>query len=187
MARLPLVDPAAATGSNKQVFDALQKRLGVVPNMTRAMANAPSVLHGYASFSGALAGGRLPAGLREEIALLSAEVNACEYCLSAHSAIGAMVGLSAAQQGEARRGSGPDSKSTAALRFAKAVIDAKGGVNADDVKAVRAAGYTDAEIAEIVAEVALNYFTNVFNRAFEVDVDFPRVAPLAEQRRAVSV
>lgn len=187
MARLPIVDPAGATGSNKQVFDALQKRLGVVPNMARVMANAPSVLHGYASFAGALAGGGLPAGLREEIALLSAETNECEYCLTAHTAIGKMVGLSEAQQSEARRGSDRDPKSAAALRFAKAVIETKGGVSAEDVKAVRGAGYSDAEIAEIVAEVALNFFTNVFNRAFDVDVDFPRVAPLSDQRRPVGV
>jgi uncharacterized peroxidase-related enzyme len=175
MARLPIQDPESATGSNKQIFDAFQKALGTVPNMTRVMANSPAVLQAYAQFNGALSGGKLPAPLREQIAILTAESNACVYCLSAHSALARKAGVPQGQIDRARQGESPDARTQAALTFAQGVIDARGGIGDSDVKAIRAAGYSDAEIAEIVAVVALNVFTNFFNRAFAVDVDFPRV------------
>lgn len=177
MARIPIQDVDSATGSNKQVFDHLQKALGVVPNMTRVMANSPAALQAYAQFSGALAGGKLPAKVREQIAVLSAESNACEYCLAAHTAIGKKVGLDAAALEAARDAGASDAKARAALAFAQRIIDERGGISPSDIAAVRNAGYTDGEVAEIVANVALNLYTNYFNRAFDVDVDFPRVAP----------
>ncbi|MDX2149033.1 MAG: carboxymuconolactone decarboxylase family protein [Planctomycetota bacterium] len=175
MGRLPLQNPTTATGNVKAIFDGLQKALGVVPNMTRAMATSPSVLQGYAQFSGALAGGSLAPGLREQIAILTAEENSCSYCLSAHSVIGAKVGLSQNRISGARHGEGGDARSTAGLKFARAVLTSKGGVSDADFQAVRAAGFSDAEVAEIIAHVALNVLTNYFNRAAAVEIDFPVV------------
>lgn len=175
MARLPIQSVETAVGSNKDIFAALQKGLGVVPNMTRVMANSPAVLQAFAQFNGALGGAKLPAQMREQIALLTAEHNECTYCLSAHTAIGKAVGLTQAQIDGARHEESADPKTLAALQFAKAVLAARGGVGEGDLRAVRAAGFGDAEIAEIVAAVALNVFTNYFNRAFDVDVDFPVV------------
>ena len=175
MARLPIQSVESATGSNKDTFAAFQKALGMVPNMIRVMGNSPAVLQSYAQFSGAMGTAKLSAKIREQIALLTAQSNACSYCLSAHSALGKMVGLNQAQIDGARRLESDDPRTFAALKFAQAVIDLRGGVGPSDIKAVRAAGFTDAEIAEIVASVALNFFTNFFNRAFDVDVDFPRV------------
>lgn len=183
MARLPIQPVESATGSNKDIFAAFHKALGVVPNMTRVMANSPAVLQAYAHFSGALAGGKLSAKIREQIALLTAQANSCTYCLSAHSVLGKLSGLSPDQISAARRGDSADPRTLAALQFAQAVLDQRGGIAETDVAAVRAAGFSDAEIAEILAAVALNVFTNFFNKAFDVDVDFPRVeAELAAAR-----
>ncbi|MBS0192279.1 MAG: carboxymuconolactone decarboxylase family protein [Phycisphaerales bacterium] len=175
MARLPIQSVESATGSNKDIFAALQKGLGMVPNMARVMANSPAVLQAWVQFNGTLGTARLSSQLREQIALLTAEANACTYCLSAHSVLGKMVGLNQAQIDGARHRESTDARTSAALKFAQAVIDRRGGIGESDIKAVRAAGFADAEIAEIVATVALNFFTNFFNRAFDVDVDFPRV------------
>jgi hypothetical protein len=175
MARLPIQTVENATGSNKDIFAAFQKGLGMVPNLMKVMANSPAVLQGYAQFNAALGQSKLSAQIREQIALLTAESNACTYCLSAHSALGKMVGLSQAQIDGARHLQSSDPKTFAALKFAQAVIDRRGGIGDSDVKAARAAGFSDAELAEIVAAVAINFFTNFFNRAFDVDVDFPRV------------
>jgi uncharacterized peroxidase-related enzyme len=175
MARLPIQNVESATGSNKDIFATLQKGLGMVPNMTRVMANSPAVLQSYAQFNGAMGTAKLSSKIREQIALLTAESNACTYCLSAHSVLGKMVGLTQAQIDGARKLESSDPRTFAALTFAQAVIDTRGGIVEGDLKAVRAAGFSDAEIAEIVAAVALNFFTNFFNRAFDVDVDFPRV------------
>ena len=176
MARLTIVDPAKATGKAKELLAAVQAKLKLTPNMARVMANSPAVLEGYLNFSGALAGGSLDAKLREQIALVVAQTNSCEYCLSAHSAIGKLVGLTDGEIEASRDGQGSTVRTTVALRFAHQVVESKGAVGDEAVAAVRNAGFNDGEIAEIIANVAVNIFTNYFNKAAAVDVDFPKVA-----------
>ena len=176
MSRIKQIDPATANGKSKTLLDAVKGKLGMVPNMTKAMAASPSVLEAYLAFSGALAGGLLDAKTREKLALLTAQRNHCNYCLSAHTAIGKMVGLNAQEMLASRQGNGSDSRTTAALAFAAGLLKNKGEVSEADLKAVREAGLSDGEIAEVIAHVALNVFTNYFNVATDVDIDFPKVS-----------
>jgi len=176
MSRLNTVEPSTASGKAKGLLDAVKAQLGIVPNMTRVMVNSPAVLEAYLNFNGALASGLLDAKLREQIALVTAQQNHCDYCLSAHTAIGKMVGLTAEQISVSRKGHAASEKVTAALTFAKRILDTKGQVTEQDLASVREAGYLDGEIAEIIAHVALNVFTNYFNIATEVDIDFPKVS-----------
>ena len=175
MTRIPPVSYEESTGKTKQLLDAARAKLGVVPNMLKTMAQSPAVLEAYLNFSGALGGGRLDARLREQIALLSAEANGCGYCASAHTAIGKMVGLGEDAILAARRGDAADARTVAALKFARTVIVNRGQVSDADLQAVKADGYTDGEIGEIVANVALNIFTNYFNEIARTDIDFPKV------------
>jgi uncharacterized peroxidase-related enzyme len=176
MSRLAAIQPEAATGKTKELLDAVQAKLKITPNMTRVMANSPAVLEGYLSFSGALAGGALDATLREEIALEVGEQNACQYCVSAHTAIGKMTGLSESEIDAARDARGNSPKRTAALKFAREIVAKKGRIADAEFDAVRNAGFMDVEIAEIIAHVALNVFTNYFNNVGGVEVDFPKIA-----------
>jgi uncharacterized peroxidase-related enzyme len=176
MSRLQAVDPSTATGKAKDLLDAVKAKLGLVPNMTKVMANSPEVLEAYLGFNGTLAGGHLDTMIREQIALVTAQQNHCDYCLSAHTAIGKMVGLKPEQILESREGKGNNEKATAALTFAKCVLDSKGQIGESDFATARAAGFSDGEIAEIIGHVALNVFTNYFNLATEVDIDFPKVS-----------
>jgi uncharacterized peroxidase-related enzyme len=176
MSRLPAIDPSTASGKTKDLLDAVKSKLGLVPNMTRVMANSPSVLEAYLGFSGALAGGHLSPKVREEIALVVAQQNHCDYCLSAHTAIGKIVGLNQEQILGSRAGHGNDEKATSVLTLAKRVLETKGNVSDSEIAKARAAGLTDAEIAETIAHVALNVFTNYFNVAADVDIDFPKVS-----------
>ena len=118
MARISQISPEAATGRAKDLLDAVKQKLGLVPNMTRAMANAPAVLDGYLQLSGALGKGSLPAKAREQIALAVAQANECDYCLAAHSAIGRMAGLTADQIRDSRLGTSVDPRTDALIRFA---------------------------------------------------------------------
>ena len=183
MARLPIINPEKATGKAHELLAAVQKKLGLVPNSMRVMANSPAVLEAYIGFSGALDGGSLNAKTRERIALEVAEANQCDYCLSAHSAIGKLVGLNEAEILESRQARSTDSKSAAALEFSRRVIEKRGAVREVDIEAAHKAGLTDGEIAEVVALTALNIFTNYFNTAFQVDIDFPVVKALAVAAR----
>jgi uncharacterized peroxidase-related enzyme len=176
MSRLQPVDPSAATGKAKNLLDAVKAKLGLVPNMARVMAASPAVLEAYLGFSGALAAGLLDSKTREQLALLTAQQNHCDYCLSAHAAIGKMVGLNHQQIVASREGDGGSPKTTAALTFAKRVLEAKGRIGEADLAAARDAGFSEAEIAEILAHVALNVFTNYFNVAAGVEIDFPKVS-----------
>jgi uncharacterized peroxidase-related enzyme len=150
--------------------------MGTVPNMTRTMAVSPAVLEGYLGFSGALGGGALSPRVREQIALAVGEANRCEYCVSAHTAIGRHIGLAEEELAASRNGASSDQRVEAALRFATALVERRGQVTDADVAQVREAGWSDAEVAEIVAHVALNIFTNYFNTAAATEIDFPRIA-----------
>lgn len=180
MSRFHQIAPESATGKAKELLDAVKGKLGLVPNMTRAMANAPAVLNGYLQLSGALGQGTLPAKTREQIALVVGQANGCDYCLAAHSTIGKMVGLTADQIRDSRHGTAIDPKADALIRFARKVVDSKGRVSDGDLQDVRDAGFDDGAIAEVVANVALNIFTNYFNHVADTDIDFPKAEPFVD-------
>ena len=177
MNRIPPVDPAAATGKTKQLFDGVQAKLGGVPNLFRVLGNAPAALDGYLQLSTALAGGGLNVRVREQIALAVAEANACGYCLSAHAFIGAKVGLSEADVADARRAQADAARTDAILKLARSVVVHRGEIADADFAKARAAGLTDGEIVETVANVALNILTNYVNHVALTVLDFPEVTP----------
>lgn len=179
MQNLPAVNPADTTGKTKQIFDALQKSLGVVPNLMRTLANSPAALHAYMSFNAALGEAQLSAALREQLAIAVADVNTCDYCLSAHTALGKLAGLSGNDLALARNAEASDPKTAAALQFATAVVRKRGMLSAADVNTLRVAGFSDGEVTEIIAVVAINIFTNYFNHIAGTEIDFPVVTATA--------
>jgi uncharacterized peroxidase-related enzyme len=179
MSRIPT--PAAisdAPAASQPLLDAVKKQLGVVPNLFRLVSNSPAALQGYLGLSGALEKGALPAATRERIALAVAEINGCDYCLSAHSYLGKnLAKLDDAEITANRNGASNDPKADAAVRFAAKVARERGHVSEDDVRAAKLAGYDDAQVIEIVLHVALNTWTNYINEVAKTEIDFPRVAP----------
>lgn len=175
MPRIKPLDPASAQGKAKEYMDGIQAKLGAVPNIFRTFAHSPAVGEFYANGSAALGKSTLSAALREQIALTVAGANACNYCASAHTAIGKKAGVSDAELPINLQGKSNDKKTQAALTFAKKIVDSKGNVNDSDVQAVKDAGFTDAEVLEIIAVVAFNIFTNYFNHIVDTEVDFPKV------------
>ena len=175
MTRIPT--PAtieAAPAASQPLLQAVKKQLGVAPNLFRLVANSPAALAGYLGMSGALGKGELPAATRERIALAVAEINGCDYCLSAHTYLGRNVAkLDDAEITANRSGASNDPMADAAVRFAAKVTTLRGHVTDDDFRAVKAAGYTDAQIIEIVQHVALNTWTNYINTVGQTEIDFP--------------
>lgn len=177
MSRLTALNPEITTGKSKDLFNAIQGKLGMVPNMMRTMGNSPAVLNGYLAFSGALGEGSIGGKLGELIALTVANANSCEYCNAAHSFIGEkLVHIDTNSIADAREGKSSDAKIQAALDFARIIVEKRGLVNDADLDALKNAGYNEAAIAEIIAHVGLNLLTNYFNNAAKVVVDFPTVA-----------
>ena len=166
----------AAPEASRPLLEAVGKQLGVVPNLFRMVSNSRAALEGYVGLIGALAKGSLPAATHERIALAVAEFNECDYCLSAHTYLGKNVAkLDESEMAANRDGTSHDAKANAALRFARKVAQQRGHVSDEDVRAVRSAGYTDAEIVEIVQHVALNTWTNYVNSVARTEIDFPVV------------
>lgn len=181
MSRIPT--PASiesAPAAARPLLSAVQQQLGSVPNLFRILATSPAALEGYLGLGGALRKGALDAPTRERIAVAVAELNGCDYCLSAHTYLGAHVAkLDADELAANRDGASADPRAAAALRFATQLVRARGHVTEADLAAVKAAGYGDAEVVEIIAHVALNTLTNYVNAALATDVDFPLVAARA--------
>lgn len=175
MPRIPTLELNSASADVLATLDAVKAKLGMVPNLVKTMAQAPSVLNAYLAFSGAAGAGALPAQLRERISLLTAETNGCDYCASAHRALGKMAGLGADEMNLNHAGDSSDPKARAALVFAKSVLASRGKVSEAEFVAVKGAGYSDADVLEIVANVALNVLTNYVNNVVGTDIDFPRV------------
>ncbi len=168
--------PAAA----QPMLHAVERQLGSVPNLFRITATSPAALEGYLGLNAALQKGSLEARTRERIALAVAETNGCGYCLAAHAYLGkTLAKLDDAEIEANRNGRSNDAKADAAVRFARKVVEARGQVDAGALEAVRAVGYTDAQIVEIVAHVALNTLTNYLNEVLRTEVDFPALRPLA--------
>lgn len=178
MPRIQPVHPDAADAKTAELLAGVKKKLGVVPNLVSTMARSPAVATAYLGFSQALAGGTLPARLREQIALAVGQANGCNYCLAAHTALGQRAGLSPQDVAQARHGTAADGKEGAAVAFARKLVLDRGRVSDADVDGLRRAGFGDGEIGEVVANVALNLFTNYFNHVADTDIDFPAAPAL---------
>lgn len=176
MSRINLVTDAQANEEQQALFTAIQGQLGMVPNFLKVFANSPAALRAFLGLHGIAGEGSLDPLTRERIALGLAEQNACEYCVSAHTAIGRKVGLSADEIAANREGSSQDEKAAVAVKFARALAEHNGEVSTSELLAVRNAGYNDAEIVEIITHVGMNVLTNILGKASRVEIDFPKVS-----------
>jgi uncharacterized peroxidase-related enzyme len=173
--RITPVDPDHATGRTRQLFDHVRAKFGVVPNLFRVLGQAPAALEAYVNFSAALSGGTLDAKVQELIGLTVAESNLCDYCLNAHIFMGGRIGLAQAEIADAIRASAADGRTDAILKLARSIIVQRAEVTDADLQRARAAGLTDCEIVETVANVLLNIFMNYLDYVARPAVDFPQV------------
>lgn len=178
MANLSVIELGSAEGKTKELLETVQQKLGRVPNILKGMANSPAALEAYVNLSGVLSQGKLSGREREALALAISERNGCGYCVAAHTIIGSLQGLDADTAKDSRRGVSADEKLQSLITLALEILESKGHVAESTLDKVRAVGYGDAEIAEVVANVALNVYTNFFNHVNKTEVDFPPAPPL---------
>jgi uncharacterized peroxidase-related enzyme len=170
------IDNTKTSPASSEMLKQIHSAFGTTPNMFKAVANSSAALKSMWGSFGALGSGTLGAKLGEQIAVAVANFNRCEYCLAAHTALGQGAGVSVQDMAAAQVGKSVDPKTQAALTFALKIVEQRAAISQTDVEAVRAAGFNDGEIVEIMAHVALNLFTNYVNVAFHVPVDFPKIA-----------
>ena len=178
MTRIAIPAEAQTPAASLPLLDAVKKQLGIVPNLMKVVGNSAAALEGYLSLGGALGKGTIGAKTGERIALAVAELNGCSYCLSAHSYLGSnLAKLDAVEIDSNRHGTSSDPKAAAAVHFAAQIVRTRGHVSDAEVAAVKAAGYSNAEVIEIVLHVALNTLTNYVNEVAKTEIDFPVVRP----------
>ncbi len=175
MSRINAPTREGAPVGSQPLLDGVFKKLGAVPNLFRIFSLSPAALEGLLGFSGALSK-TLDAKTREQIAIAVAAVNGCDYCLSAHTYIGLnLVKISQEDAALNLKADSTDPKAAAAVRFAAKVAELRGRVSDADVAAVKKAGFSEAQIVEIVCLVAENSLTNFLGNVSQTDIDFPIV------------
>ena len=175
MSRVSL-HPQPLPAASEPLLAQIGQAFGATPNMFTAVSNSPAALQSMWSAFGALGKGTLGARLGEQIAVAIANANRCQYCLSAHTLLGKNAGASEAEMAAAQVGRSDDPRTAAALAFVLKVVEKRAQVDDADVAALRAAGFDEGQVVEIIAHVALNLFTNYINVALDIPVDFPKVA-----------
>ncbi len=175
MSRISIPAPESAPDASQASLDAINAKLGRVPNFFRVLSNSPAVINAHAALNQNL-GRALDVKTRERIALAVAAVNGCEYCNVAHTFTGFTFSkLSREEIDLARRGTSEDPKAAAVVTFARRVAEMRGKVVQADLDTVRAAGFTEGQVVEIIAIVAENFFTNLINNVAGTEVDFPEI------------
>lgn len=175
---MPRLQPIAVentSGHTRELVDTAKRKLGKHINIIATMANSPAVLESYLSFSGAMGKSQLSAKTREAVSLIIGEKNACQYCVSAHTTVGKIVGFTEEETVQIRQGVASDPKLQAVVDLAAAIADTKGLIRDEDFADAKNAGLSDEEVTEVVGLVALNFFTNFFNHVAGTEVDFPQV------------
>jgi len=175
MSRIAIIEKTIANDEQKALLDAIDAQLGMVPNFLKVFANSPVALRAFLGLHGVANAGSLDAPTRERIALTLAQQNGCEYCVSAHTAIGRKSGLSAQEIAAARAGTSDDAQAAVAVKFARSLMDNKGEISTLELAEMRGAGYSDADIVEVITHVGMNFLTNILGKASRVEIDFPKV------------
>lgn len=175
MSRIATINNTNADFEQKAMLDGIRLKLGMVPNFLRILANSPAALRAFLGLHSVANEGSIDAQTRQRIALAMAQANSCDYCISAHTAIGRKSGLSGDEIAAARAGTSEDAQAETAVKFALSLLEKRGAVSAAELDEVRAAGYSDADIVEIITHVGMNFLTNILNKASGTEIDFPKV------------
>lgn len=169
------IDVAAATGKTAETLAAVKKSLGKVPNMVATLAQSPAALQTYFGIKQGLTAGSFTTKQHELIALAVAQVNGCQYCLSAHTAINGMLGTKPEEIEAARRGRAANPRDDAIVSLAREVVEKRARLTPEQVAAYKARGLSDADILETVASAVHNILTNYVNDLAGTEIDFPVV------------
>lgn len=181
MQRIEALSPDTDSQPIATLFAAVKEQMGGVPNILRTMGHSPTAVEAYLGFSGALGKGKLSAGEREIIALATAGSNACDYCASAHTAVGGMAGLDKADMDSALNGGALEGRNGALAEISRKIVNNRGNLTDADIAAFEAAGFDKGDLIEVIANVAANIFTNYFNHIAATEIDFPVVKTRATE------
>ncbi len=179
MSRLSVVEKTCECSEVQKGFAKAQTAFGMVPNFVKVLASSPVAVNAFVDYWSAMYQGQLDASIRVRIALALSQANACQYCVSAHSAIAQGAGMTEKEIELARAGAALAAKEDTAVKFARAILEHRGDVTDNELKAMHEAGFGDGEIVEIILLVGMFSAANFIGKVSQVDIDFPAVKELA--------
>lgn len=165
------------SAANQTLFDNLKKGLGMVPNLYATLALSEQALGNYLAFQNAKSS--ITGKAREVVNLVVSQVNKCDYCLAAHTAIGGMVGFKPEQIIEIRRGTAAfDAKLDALARLVQNIATERGHADPAHVQAFFDAGWTKENLVDVIVVIGDKTVTNYLHGTTKVPVDFPAAPKL---------
>jgi uncharacterized peroxidase-related enzyme len=175
MSRLYTPALESATGATAEVYAQIKKSIGRVPNAMAAIgAHGPEALKAILQAEAVLATSTLSKQDQETIKLVVSAHVGCDYCVAAHSLVGKMAGLTPDTLESIRNGKATgDEKRDALVQFVRTLAKGYGTITDAQFAAIKAAGYTDAQLVDISLAIAVTSFTNTFNRINDTPLDFP--------------
>ncbi len=183
VSRFNPIQTNGATSELKRSLGNSRLKLAEAPRFLQIMANSPASLRAYIRADAALVRGQLTPRQRQQVALAVAEINCSSYSPCAQYDAGNSGGLTPQEMQSTRNATDDDRKAETMLRFTRAVVLQRGDISDEDFQALREEGFTDGQIVEIVANIALNIFANYFNSVAKIGVDFPLLQPDADAPR----
>ncbi|WP_031009928.1 carboxymuconolactone decarboxylase family protein [Streptomyces sp. NRRL F-5727] len=178
--RLPALTPDQAQGRARELLADIVERHGSAGEMVSTMANSPAVIEGYLSLSRAMKRVKIPRALSEKLSLAVQEWIGCGTCREAHEAAGRAAGLSESDIALARQGTSVDPREAALIGLALKVLAEPSALGDADVAEVRAHGWSDRVVAEVVGVVSLNLLTGAFNLLAGIQPDAAEEGGTAE-------
>jgi uncharacterized peroxidase-related enzyme len=178
MSRIATPALATATGATAEVYTEIRKSIGKVPNTFATIgAHGPHALKAMLHADSVLANGSLSKPDQEAIKLAASAAAGCDYCEDAHSMLAKLAGLTPEAVAQIRVGAPTgNAKRDALVAFVRNLVRSSGTVSDDAFAAIRAAGYSDAQLVDISLAIAVITFTNVFNRINNTELDLPEAA-----------
>ena len=173
MPRLRQVEPEDADEDLQQIFTDIKKQLGTVPNIFKGMAAGPTLLKAYLQLDEIIADGELSDAQQDIVRLVVSQYNGCDYCLAAHTKTGSMHGLSTEETLDIRRGTPKDEQTAALITFTRRILETRGAVADNDLQAFYDAGFTDAQVNDVITIVGQKTLSNYFNHIHQTELDFP--------------
>ena len=172
MARISYVEKDQAPAEVRAIYEQLEKKFGMVPNVIKAMANSPGLLQGFVPFLGAvLSPSAVDAPLKELAIITTTKINGCSYCTAHHTVAGKRAGLAKEKIEALPDFNSPalDEKEKAVVRFAKEVTE-RVSASEESINELRKY-FNDSQIAELNLVVgAFNLLTR-FSDTFKVDLE----------------
>jgi alkylhydroperoxidase family enzyme len=157
----PIHTVESAPEGAKPALQALQGAFGLVPNLAATMASSPPLVNAFVAAFGRFAAGSFTGGERQVLLLSNAVANACAWAVAFHSTMALKEGVAPADVEAIRLRRRPAAPRLAALStLTQRLIDTRGHLDAGAAEAFTAAGFSEAQLLEVITGVAISAMAN---------------------------